>query len=163
MNEFEKVAILLIALGPKRAKRILDRLGPDELLPIVETTRRMKKISPEARESVLEEINGILEDLAASSFPGTEFDPGAPSGSSVPPGPEAPPEHEFPKPDPPASPSARDILEKVQDELPSRIEPNTLPEIDWGRRALTSEAGTGANAGTRTNPHRTPAVDDEHR
>lgn len=154
MNEFEKVAILLIALGPKRAKRILDRLGPDELLPIVETMRRMKKISPEARESVLEEVNGILEDLAASSFPGTEFDPGAPSGSSVPPGPEAPPEHEFPKPDPPASPSARDILEKVQDELPSRIEPNTLPEIDWG--AAGFDFGSG-NGGKRRNEDEPPS------
>jgi hypothetical protein len=138
MNEIEKVSILLIALGPKRAKRILDRLGPDELLPIVETMRRMKKISPEARESVLEEVNGILEDLAASSFPGTEFDPGTP-----------------PIADPPeTSPSAHDILKKVRDELPDRIEPNTLPEIDWG--AAGFDFGSG-NGGKRKDDHEPPS------
>ena len=131
MSEIEKVEILLIALGPQRAQRILDRLGPDELMPIVDAMRRLKKISPEARESVLEEVNGILENLAASSFPGSDFDP------------TAPPEPEISTPELPPSPSARDILEQVQDEFPNRIEPEeTSPtEIDWGAAGFDFGSG----------------------
>jgi len=130
MSEIEKVAILLIALGPKRAQRILDRLGPDELLPIVEAMRKLKKISPEAREQVLEEVNGILENLAASSFPGSDFDPADP------------PNPDIAQPELPPSPSARDILEQVQDELPKRIEPDSTPsEIDWGAAGFDFGSG----------------------
>ena len=131
MSEIEKVSVLLIALGPQRAKRILDRLGPDELIPIVEAMRRLKKISPEARESVLEEVNEILENLAASSFPGSEYDA------------SSPPEPEISAPELPPSPSARDILKQVQDELPDRVEPKDTPptEIDWG--AAGFDFGTG--------------------
>ena len=153
MNEFEKVAILLIALGPKRAQRILDRLGADDLLPIVETLRRMKKITPEERESVLEEVNGILEDLAAASFPGNEFDP------EVSPTPDSSSSPEFPEA-PAAPPSARDILEQVKDELPDRIEPKKLPDIDWD--AAGFDFGSG-NRAKREDDDDTPFGSDRRR
>jgi len=128
MTEIEKVAILLIALGPDKSQRILDRLGPDDLIPIVDAMRKMKKISPEAREAVLEEVNGILEDLAATSFPGSEYDP------------DQPPTPEITAPELPGS-SAKEILGPVQDELPERIEPDDLPEIDWGAAGFDFGSG----------------------
>ncbi|HAA73626.1 TPA: hypothetical protein DCE37_00710 [Candidatus Latescibacteria bacterium] len=135
MTEIEKVAILLIALGPERSQRILDRLGTEDLIPIVDAMRRMKSIPPEVRESVLLEVNGILEDLAATSFPGSTFDP------------DAPDVHE---PELPEKPSAKDILGQVKEELPEKIEPNALPDIDWGA------AGFDFGSGNRGNP------DDDH-
>jgi hypothetical protein len=130
VSEIEKVAILLIALGPQKAQRILDKLGPDELMPIVQAMRKLKKITPEAREQVLTEVNGILEDLAASAFPGSEFDPASPELDAAPP--ELPP-----------SPSARDILEQVQDVLPDKVEPDAPPptEIDWGAAGFDFGSG----------------------
>ena len=135
MSEIGKVAVLLIALGPQKAKRILDRLGPDELMPIVQAMRKLKRITPEAREQVLTEVNGILEDLAASAFPGSECDPTSPEPDIAPP--ELPP-----------APSARDILEQVQDVLPEKVEPEAKPptEIDWG--AAGFDFGSG-NRGKR--------------
>ena len=137
MSEFEKVAILLIALGPQKAQRILDRLGPDELMPIVQAMRKLKRITPEAREQVLTEVNGILEDLAATAFPGSEFefDPTSPEPNIAPT--ELPP-----------TPSARDILEQVQDVLPKKVEPEAKSptEIDWG--AAGFDFGSG-NRGKR--------------
>jgi hypothetical protein len=135
MSEIEKVAILLIALGPQKAQRILDRLGPDELMPIVQAMRKLKRITPEAREQVLTEVNGILEDLAATAFPGSEFDPTSPEPDIAPP--ELPP-----------TPSARDILEQVQDVLPKKVEPEAKSptEIDWG--AAGFDFGSG-NRGKR--------------
>lgn len=130
MTEIEKVAILLIALGPDRSQRILDRLGPDELIPIVEAMRRLKKIPPETREAVLLEVNDILEDLAAATFPGSDYDPAKP---------ETPPE--VPPPELPNQPSAKDILGQVQDELPERIEPTDLPDIDWGAAGFDFGSG----------------------
>jgi flagellar motor switch protein FliG len=129
MTEIEKVAVLLIALGPDRSQRILDRLGPDELLPIVQAMRAMKKIPPEIRESVLLEVNGILEDLAATSFPGSDFDPDAPPSAQ-----ETPPEL-------PIQPSAKEILGQVQDELPESIASEDLPEIDWGAAGFDFGSG----------------------
>lgn len=137
MTEIEKVAVLLIALGPDRSQRILDRLGPDELLPIVEAMRRVRDLPPGAREAVLEEVNDILENLAASAFPGSTFDPDSPA---------KPPETPQP-PTPPPEPTARDILSSVQDELPERIEPKgDGPDIDWG--AAGFDFGSG-NRGKR--------------
>ena len=127
MTEIEKVAVLLIALGTQKSQRILDRLGPDELLPIVEAMRKMNKIPPETRESVLLEVNGILEDLAATSFPGSQFDP------------EASPT--VPEAQLPSGPTAKDILGQVQDELPERIEPKDLPDIDWGAAGFDFGSG----------------------
>ncbi len=129
MTEIEKVAVLLIALGPERSQRILNRLGADELLPIVETMRKMREIPPDVRESVLEEVNGILEDLAASSFSGSGYDP------------DAPPQPEIQTPELPDDPSAKDILKQVQKELPDRIEPDSLPEIDWGAAGFDFGSG----------------------
>ena len=133
MNEIEKVAVLLIALGPEHSKRILDRLGPDDLIPIVQAMKRLNKVSPDQRASVLEEVNGILEDLAAQSLSESGFDP-------------ASPEPEIPLPELPDSPSARDIIQQVHDELPERIESDSLPDIDWG--AAGFDFGSG-NRGKR--------------
>lgn len=138
MSEIGKVAVLLIALGPQKAKRILDRLGPDELMPIVQAMRKLKRITPEAREQVLTEVNGILEDLAASAFPGSECDPTSPEPDIAPP--ELPP-----------APSARDILEQVQDVLPEKVEPEAKPptEIDWGAAGFDFGSGNRGNRGKR--------------
>jgi len=71
LSDIEKSAILLIALGPERAKRILDQLGTGELLPIIEAMQRMRKIDPEVRDAVLEEVASLLENLAEGKQPST--------------------------------------------------------------------------------------------
>ena len=70
LTEVEKAAVLLIALGPDRAKRILDQLGSGDLLPIIEAMKRMARIPPKTRRSVLEEVNQILMHGAARRIPG---------------------------------------------------------------------------------------------
>lgn len=62
LTEIEKVAVLLIALGPKRAQRILDQLSTTDLLPIIAAIKPMEKISPKVRQKVLEEVKQILTD-----------------------------------------------------------------------------------------------------
>jgi len=70
LTEVEKAAVLLIALGPERAQRILDRLSANEMAPIIEAMGRMGRITPEVRRAVLEEVNGILMDRAAGQLSG---------------------------------------------------------------------------------------------
>ena len=55
MNEIEKVAVLLIALGPEHSKRILDRLGPDDLIPIVQAMKRLNKV-----QFIVHRVKGIF-------------------------------------------------------------------------------------------------------
>ena len=69
LSDIEKTAVLLIALGPERAGRILDRLGTADLLPIIEAMKHMRRIDPETRRAVLEEVAELLEDLAAGKTP----------------------------------------------------------------------------------------------
>ncbi|MDP6778624.1 MAG: hypothetical protein QGI83_17860 [Candidatus Latescibacteria bacterium] len=64
LTETEKIAVLLIALGPDRAARILDRLKGDELTEVIAAMNRMKEIPPGIRRSVLEEVEGILNRQA---------------------------------------------------------------------------------------------------
>ena len=64
LTETEKIAVLLIALGPERASRILDRLKGDELTDVIAAMKRMKEIPPEIRRAVLEEVDGILSRQA---------------------------------------------------------------------------------------------------
>lgn len=71
LSDIEKSAILLIALGPERAKRILDQLGTTELLPIIEAMQRMRKVDPETRDAVLKEVAALLEDLSQGKEPST--------------------------------------------------------------------------------------------
>ncbi len=75
LTEVEKAAVLLIALGPERANRILDQLGSGDLLPIIDAMKRMARIPPEVRRSVLEEVNQILMDGAARRIPGARRPP----------------------------------------------------------------------------------------
>ena len=69
LSDIEKAAVLLIALGPARAQRILDQLGADELLPLIQAMERMRQVDPEIRRAVLEEVNQILTDLVAGQTP----------------------------------------------------------------------------------------------
>lgn len=69
MSEIEKAAVLLIALGPQRSQRILDQLGTDELLPIIEAMQRMKHIDPTVRRQVLLEVVELLENLSTGNKP----------------------------------------------------------------------------------------------
>ena len=57
LNETEKVAVLLVALGPKRAQRILDRLSTDELVLIVDAMKRLGNIQPEIRLTGFQKIH----------------------------------------------------------------------------------------------------------
>lgn len=113
LTDVEKVAVLLIALGPERAQRILDRLGPADLMPIVSAMKRMRSVDPEVRRVVLEEVSGLLTDLAAGRVPGgrapEEPAPGAP---------------ERPKP----GEQAPGLLGRVGPLLRGRVDPEG---IDW--------------------------------
>jgi Mg/Co/Ni transporter MgtE len=71
LSDIEKSAILLIALGPERAQRILDQLSTAELMPLIEAMKRMKSIAPEVRDAVLEEVASLLEDLSKGKQPTT--------------------------------------------------------------------------------------------
>ncbi len=64
LTETEKIAVLLIALGPNRAGRILDRLKGKELTDVIAAMKRMKEIPPGIRRSVLEEVEGLLSRQA---------------------------------------------------------------------------------------------------
>ena len=64
MDEIQKVAVLLIALGPIHARRILDKLGPDEMLVIIDEMRKMSKVSVDDRMAILEEVNELLESVS---------------------------------------------------------------------------------------------------
>ena len=107
LNETEKVAVLLVALGPQRAQRILDRLSTDELVLIVDAMKRLGNIQPDLRRQVLEEVNDILQGL--------------PKGAS--------PKPEVPEPQLPSSPvSDVDLFERLGPYLPNSIDPS---QIDW--------------------------------
>lgn len=71
LSDIEKSAILLIALGPERAQRILDQLSTAELMPLIEAMQHMKSIDPQVRNAVLEEVASLLEDLAQGKQPTT--------------------------------------------------------------------------------------------
>ena len=120
MNEIEKVAVLLIAIGPEHAKRVLDKLSPDEMLPIIEAMRHMSKVSVDERMAILEEVNDILENLAAQKFPGSSYEKS-----------RSTPEREIPESEPA---SARDLISLFGEDLPRRIDPGRLEpgNIDWG-------------------------------
>ena len=107
LNETEKVAVLLVALGPKRAQRILDRLSTDELVLIVDAMKRLGNIRPEIRRQVLEEVNDILRGLSRRS--------------------EAPetPVPEFPTDE---APTRVDLFQKLGPYLPDSIDTSS---IDW--------------------------------
>ncbi len=115
MDEIRKVAVLLIALGPTHAQRILDKLGPDEMLVIIAEMRKMSRVSVDERMTILEEVNALLENLS--------------SGATVD---ESPDATHFSPPAPPDSAAA--ILDQVKDDLPSKIDPERLGDrgIDWG-------------------------------
>ena len=107
LNETEKVAVLLVALGPTRAQRILDRLSTNELVLIVDAMRRLGNIRPEIRRQVLEEVNDILQGIA-------NRDPKQPA-ASLPELPDAPQ-------------TGIDLFEKLGPYLPGSIDPS---RIDW--------------------------------
>ena len=107
LNETEKVAVLLVALGPKRAQRILDRLSTDELVLIVDAMKRLGNIQPEIRRQVVEEVNDILKGISSRSD--------APE-TSVP---------ELPTDGPP---TPIDLFEKLGPYLPDSIDTSS---IDW--------------------------------
>lgn len=75
LTEVEKAAVLLIALGPQRAQRILDRLGATNLVPIIDAMQRMGQIVPEIRRAVLREVDQLLTDRAAGRVSGVEKPP----------------------------------------------------------------------------------------
>ena len=69
LNEVEKAAVLLIALGPEKAQDILDRLGSTDLMAIVSAMKRFQNVSEELKQSVLLEVSQLLMGLAANQFP----------------------------------------------------------------------------------------------
>jgi len=69
LSEIEKAAVLLIALGPQRAQRILDQLSANELLPIIEAMQKMRHIDDITRNEALAEIADWLDDQATDKTP----------------------------------------------------------------------------------------------
>ena len=70
LSEPEKVAVLLIALGRERAEKILNQLGPDDLVTIIDAMKNVKDFTAEVRRAVLEEVNEILLDPGTASETG---------------------------------------------------------------------------------------------
>ena len=60
LTDVEKVAVLLIALGPERARPLLDRLDADDVMKITTAMSRMGSVPPEVRKQVLEEMRDAL-------------------------------------------------------------------------------------------------------
>ena len=69
LSEIEKAAVLLIALGPQRAQRILDQLSATELLPIIDAMQKMRHIDDITRNEALAEIADWLDDQATDKTP----------------------------------------------------------------------------------------------
>ena len=74
LNEVEKAAVLLIALGPENAQTILDQLGSSDLMAIVSAMKRLQGVSEELKQSVLLEVNQLLMGMAENQFPSSETD-----------------------------------------------------------------------------------------
>ena len=72
LSDIEKAAILLIALGPERSQRILNQMGADELLPIIEAMQKMKHIDEATRNEALADIADWLDDQATDKTPTTD-------------------------------------------------------------------------------------------
>ncbi len=117
LSEIEKVAVLLIALGPQRARRILDRLGTNDLLPIIQAMKRMRSVDPDVRNRVLEEVNDILSGLS-----------GTPDGDT----PTVPMEENAE-----ASPN---LFDRLGPYLPEQIDPDG---IDWDRAGFDFDDSEG--------------------
>ena len=83
LTEVEKVAVLLIALGPQRTQRILDRLGAADLVPIIDAMQRMGQIAPEIQRAVLREVNQLLTDRAAGRVSGVQKPPSEAAGERI--------------------------------------------------------------------------------
>ena len=135
MDEIRKVAVLLIALGPTHAQRILDKLGPDEMLVIISEMRKMSKVSVNERMAILEEVNDLLEALSTGSPAGDSPDPS-----------------HFSPPTPPDSAAA--ILDQVKDDLPPKIGPERLGEggVDWGAAGFDFGSRGGSDDDNDENP-----------
>lgn len=130
MDEIRKVAVLLIALGPAHARRVLDKLGPDEMLVIIAEMRRMSKVSLEERMAVLEEVNDLLENLTAATPSALTSEPSLPEQP-------APPSQQG---------TATSILDQIKDELPDHVDLERLRQrgIDWGAAGFDF-GGTGGD------------------
>ncbi|MCZ6635354.1 MAG: hypothetical protein O7G87_18285 [bacterium] len=133
MTEIEKVAVLLIALGPEHAQRILDKLSTADLLPIIQAMKHMRRIDPEIRQNVLKEVNDILTGLAAQNIPGAQKSPRRSDSPSEP----LPPTEETPLPLPEED---THLFERLGPHLPERIDPD---HIDWGGAGF--DFGEGAD------------------
>jgi hypothetical protein len=72
LSEIEKAAVLLIALGPDRSQRILDQLGADELLPIIEAMKKMRHIDETTRNEALADIADWLDDQSTDKTPSSD-------------------------------------------------------------------------------------------
>ncbi len=64
LTEYEKAAVLLIALGPEHAQPILDKLSAGDLLPIIKAMKRMRQVPREVRRAVLKEVNDLIDKSA---------------------------------------------------------------------------------------------------
>ncbi len=64
LTEYEKAAVLLIALGHEHAQPILDRLSAGDLLPIIKAMKKMRKVPPDVRRAVLNEVNDLIDKSA---------------------------------------------------------------------------------------------------
>lgn len=69
LSDIEKAAVLLIALGPERSQRILNQLGADELLPIIEAMQKMRHIDESTRNEALSDIADWLDGQAPDKTP----------------------------------------------------------------------------------------------
>jgi hypothetical protein len=69
LSDIEKAAVLLIALGPERSQRILNQLGADELLPIIEAMQKMRHIDETTRKEALVDIADWLDDQTTDKTP----------------------------------------------------------------------------------------------
>ena len=59
INNRQKAAVLLVAMGPKASGNILKQLTHDEVETLTLEIARMGKVSPELRESVIDEFHHL--------------------------------------------------------------------------------------------------------
>lgn len=69
LSDIEKAAILLIALGPDRSQRILDQMGTNELLPIIDAMQKMRHIDEATRNEALADIADWLDTQTTDKTP----------------------------------------------------------------------------------------------
>ena len=73
LEGIDKVAVLLILLGPAASAQIFQSLNQDEIAAVSAAMARMREIPREMKEEVLSDFYGIFQDMKDATYAGPEY------------------------------------------------------------------------------------------